>query len=76
MMEAFSDLIFREPILLTISKEQFTMASPNTLVLSTKQLTALRKHDRQESNLIRIKDTNRIRYKQGCANLKMAGRAG
>ena len=51
------------------------MASPNTLVLSAKQLTALRKHDRQQSNLVRIKDANRNRYEQGCASLQMAAPA-
>ena len=51
------------------------MASPNTLVLSAKQLTALRKYDRQQSNLVRIKDTNRDRYEQGCASPQMAGPA-
>ena len=63
MMEAFSNLIIRAPILLIISKKELKMASPNTLVLSAKQLTALRKHDRQQSNLVRIKYANRIRYK-------------
>ena len=38
------------------------MASPNTLVLSAKQLTALQKHDRQQSNLVRIKDANQNCY--------------
>ena len=64
-------MIFRELILLTISKDELTMASPNTLILSTKQLTALRKHDRQQSNLVHIKDVNRNHYEQGCSSLQM-----
>ena len=54
----------------SILKEQLKMATVNTLYLTPTQLTALQKYDRQEANLVRIKDANRILYEEGCVSLK------
>ena len=48
------------------------MASNTTANLTTQQISALRKHDRQVVNLQRIKEANQKRYEEGCAELEVA----
>ena len=48
------------------------MASNTTANLTTQQISALRKHDRQVLNLQRIKEANQKRYEEGCAELEVA----
>ena len=45
---------------------------PVTANLTTQQISALRKHDRQVLNLQRIKEANQKRYEEGCAELEVA----
>ena len=49
------------------------MATNTAAKLTASQLSALQKHNRQETNLERIKVANRIRYQEGCADLQLAG---
>ena len=48
------------------------MAANTTAEFTALQLSALLKHDRQETNRVRIKEANQLRYQEGCATLKHA----
>lgn len=47
------------------------MATDNTIHITAKRISALRKHDRQDTNVAFIKDANIVWYKESCADLEL-----
>ena len=48
------------------------MAANTTAELTASQLSALQKHNRQETNRVRIKEVNQLCYQKSCAILQLA----